>query len=340
MAVRDEEQNITRALDSLTRQTYPNLELLVVDGMSTDSTRAVVERIASLDQRVRLLTNPRKIIPSALNVGLAAARGQYVMRVDGHWTVSPDYVEMALTTLADHDDAAAVGGRRNGSGTTWRGKAIAAALSSRFGVGDSVYHYGTELQETDHATGGLYRAEILRDVGGWDEELRAAEDVELDFRIRRRGHQIIFQPGMVSSWRVREDLRAFAHQYRRYGRGKAANVRKHGGAVLSLRHLAPPALVAAVPASLLLAATRHPRLALLPWVPYAGLMAAASRELVRDTEGLDSPRHQVYVAGAFAAMHLGWGLGFWEGLVLGAMAPDSSGQLTSDPKSQRSAPSI
>jgi GT2 family glycosyltransferase len=203
---------------------------------------------------------------------------------------------------------------------TKTGRAIAAALSSPFGVGDSINHYATDAQDTDHASFGVFRADAVRAVGGWDEALAVNEDVDLDLRLQANGHRIRFDPDMVIHWRIRETLRDFGRQYRRYGRGKAAMVRKNGPKAVRPRHLAAPGLVLLLCTSALAAVTGRRRVATLLGLPYPAAVAVAVARTTRSAGGgLDAGR----LAGAFATMHLTWGIGFLEGITT-RVAPTGS----------------
>ena len=302
---RDEEESIDATLAALRRQDYPALQIIVVDGGSTDGTRAVVERHMAEDPRIELLPNPRQIIPAALNIALAAARGRWVVRMDAHSTVGADYVGAAVARLRE-GCWGGVGGRKDGVGTTPAGRAIAAALGSRFGVGGSLYHYGTTEQEVDHIPFGAYPTELLRRLGGWDERLVANEDFEFDYRIRRSGAVLLFDPRLRISWKSRQTVRSLYQQYRRYGAGKVDVARLHPTS-LRLRHLVPPLLVPYL-ATAALVAIRRPRLGGALLAPYAAGVTAASIGTART---LEDPRSRVYVPGAFLAMHVGWGVGVW-----------------------------
>lgn len=312
MPVRNEAAHIEGALRSVLAQTVP-MEILVVDGRSTDRTRGIVQSLA--DPRIRVLDNPRRIIPAALNVGLADARGQFVARVDGHMTIGPGYFRTALDELVD-PEVAAVGGIRIAQATSATGQAIAGALGSPFGVGNSINHYATTPQDTDHASIGVYRTEVARSVGGWDENLLVNEDVDFDHRILQRGHRIRFHPNMQILWRVREDLPAFARQYRRYGRGKAGMIRKNGRSAVRARHLAAPLLVGALGVATAASAVGRPRVGLAVAAPYVGGLTYAAVRTAKANPAGGGPAITRLVA-AFATMHVTWGLGFLEGLVLG-----------------------
>lgn len=315
MPVRNESAAITTAVQSALAQTYQPVEVLVVDGQSTDDTRDQVRGMAEHDDRIRLLDNPDRAISPALNVGLAAARGTYLARMDGHATVNPEYVANGVAHLAADQRLAAVGGIRVGQATTATGRTIALALSSPFGVGDSINHYATEVMRTDHASFGVYRVDVARAVGGWDSGLIANEDVDFDLRILQAGHEILFDPSMLINWHVRETVPDLARQYRRYGRGKGAMVRKNGRSAVRVRHLAAPALVAAAGVAAGLLGTGHPRLAAATLAPYAAGVLGASAWELRSADRRAGTNPAVLPA-AFMAMHLSWGVGFYEGLVL------------------------
>lgn len=311
MPARNEEQAIGAALDSVLGQTYRNLQFVVIDGGSTDRTRALIEERQAQDPRVEILTNPLPSIPVSLNLGLAAARGRWLVRVDAHSTVPPTYVADLVGRLQE-GTWAGVGGIKPGVGVTPAGRAIAAAMGSRFGVGNSLYHYATTEVEVDHLPFGAYPVDLLREVGGWDEDLVANEDYELDYRLRRRGGRLLLDPRVVISWHCRQSVPDLYRQYVRYGKGKADVALLHPTS-LSARHVVAPALVAWLGVAAV-RAPRHPGQALLMVAPYAAGVAVATRQ-TRGT--LEHDADWVHLPGAFAAMHVGWGYGFWAGLARG-----------------------
>jgi len=322
MPVLNEESSICTAVTSVLSQEGCAPEVLVVDGRSADGTRAAVGELIAAGAPVRLLDNPAVIIPSALNVALAASHTKYVARVDGHAEISPDYLARAIGHLDADPSLAGVGGRRHGVARTRVGRAIAAVMSSRFGVGNSINHYATDYQLTDHASFGVYRREAALEVGGWDENLPVNEDVDFDHRLALAGFRIAYDPDMVIHWHVRESVTALFRQYRRYGRGKAAMVRKNGRDAVRLRHLAPPTLVVLTSLALLVSPV-WPSSLLFLILYLAGAVAIGAVTWC----GLDDRRNTSLIAmpGAFVATHFGWGLGFLEGLVLGRAPAVASG---------------
>jgi cellulose synthase/poly-beta-1,6-N-acetylglucosamine synthase-like glycosyltransferase len=312
--VRDEESSIEGCLASVVAQDYTALQIIVVDGGSRDRTVELVRAAQVSDARIDLLSNPAGTIPISLNMGLASARGRWLVRVDAHSTVPPSYVRVLVGHLRT-GQWGGVGARKDGAAQTQRGRAIAAALGSRAGVGNSAYHYAVRPQETDHVPFGAYPVDLLRSLGGWNEDLVANEDYEMDHRIRLDGKRLLLDPAVRVLWRPRETLRDLARQYFRYGRGKADVVRLHPRSI-QMRHLAAPLLVAgALPwlGVLLLA----------PWVAVAiaGVyLAFVAVSAVSAARTAGDVRDAPVVAAAIVTMHVSWGLGFWRGL----LAPGSA----------------
>ena len=302
---RNEERAIGATLDALRRQDYENLQIIVVDGGSTDGTASVVRRHMAEDPRVELVPNPRGITPVALNIAVAHARGPWLVRMDAHSTVDPGYVSAAVARLRE-GRWGGVGGRKDGAASSPAGRAIAAALGSRFGVGGSVYHHGTTEQEVDHIPFGAYPTELVRRLGGWDERLVTNQDFEFDYRLRQSGARLLFDPRLRIAWQSKESVRDFYRQYRRYGRGKVDVALLHPRS-LRPRHLVPPLLVPYLAAAAAVA-VRRPTGAAAMVAPYAAALTVAS---VRTARTLDDPRAGIFVPAAFLAMHVGWGIGAW-----------------------------
>jgi len=300
----NERPYIRDCLDSLLAQDYPGLvEILVCDGGSTDGTR---ELVGSASAPVRLLDNPGVTAAAGMNVGIAAAIGDVVCRADAHTLYAPDYVRRCVEVLRE-TGAQNVGGRMVPIGTTSFGRAVAALTSSAIGVGPGRFHYAQQRQEVDTVYLGCWETETLRDLHGYDDEglQWAAEDQELNFRIRRGGGRVVLDP-LIRSWYFpRETVRDLARQYANYGVAKASTLAKHR-TLPTWRPLAPAALVAASTAALVLA-KGSTRVA-LP-VVHAGVLGAAS---VRIGQQPGVAPHRVLLAGLVC--HWSYGVGFWRGI--------------------------
>jgi succinoglycan biosynthesis protein ExoA len=309
IAARNEERHIRSCLESVLRQRWAALQVIIVDGASTDRTAQIVTEFSISDPRVELLHNPKATVPVSLNLALAAARGPWLVRIDAHATVPPEYIDIAVSHLRS-GRWGGVGGRKDGIGRTPMGSAIATAMGSRFGVGNSTYHYGERQQPVEHVPFGCYPISLVRELGGWDESLAVNQDFELDYRLRQAGHTLLFDPAMVIDWHSRQTIVDLYRQYRRYGAGKAVVAKKHPGS-LRWRHLMAPALVASWALGGVVI-WRRPRLAAGLLSPYPLALIAATAVTAPK---VPLPRGRRWVGPAFAAMHAGWGIGFWSGLL-------------------------
>jgi succinoglycan biosynthesis protein ExoA len=309
--VRNEERHIERCLAALGEQDYPRdrFEVIVVDGESTDRTRPLVERfIAESTLNITLLPNPARRTAPGLNAGLQRARGDVIIRVDGHCFVAPDFITESVAAL-QWSGADCVGGPITSVGDGFWGRAIAVAMSSRFGVGGAAFRVSAREQWTDTVAFGAYRRGLFDALGGFREDLDGGEDDEFNYRLLAAGGRILMTPSIRSTYIVRSSPVAALRQYFRYGRAKAAVLAAHPGQTRP-RQLAPPAFVAALGAAgaLALGGVRRPLDALLGAYGAATALATA---LEGRRCGLPSALGLPF---AFFALHLGYGAGFFTGL--------------------------
>ncbi|MCJ7619161.1 MAG: glycosyltransferase family 2 protein, partial [Anaerolineae bacterium] len=252
VATRNEEAFIGKCLDSLAAQEYPAalLEVLVVDGRSTDRSREVVSAKQERMPHLRLLDNERRISPAAFNIGIRESGGQVVMIISAHCYLAPDYVSSCVEYLGK-TDADCVGGPIETIGETDTARAIALAMSSPFGVGDALFRYSEREQYVDTLAFGAYRREVFDRVGLFDEELVGSEDDEFNYRLRSHGGKLLLTPAIRSFYYGRGSFAALCRQYFRYGLGKVRAVAKHPRLV-RLRHFIPALFVASLALSALL----------------------------------------------------------------------------------------
>ena len=304
----DERGYITDCLDSLLTQDYPAIdEILVVDGGSTDGTRGLVERRGPA---VRLVDNPGVTAASAMNIGLAEARNEIIVRADAHTLYAPDYVTRCVEAL-EHSGADVVGGPMRPVGTTAFGRAVAAVTSSPAGIGPGRFHYAEEAQDVDTVYLGAYQRDIVAEAGGYDAEgiQWAAEDQELNFRLRRAGRRIRLDPAIRSAYFPRQAPGPLWRQYWNYGMCKASTLAKHR-TLPSWRPLAPAAMVAGTVVAVATgAALRRPGVAAAPAVAY-GLGAGVVALRLGAEPGVAPHR----ALAALSLCHWGYGLGFWAGV--------------------------
>jgi glycosyltransferase involved in cell wall biosynthesis len=292
--VLNEAEAIEACLDAVAAQTYDRIvEVLVVDGGSTDDTRAIVADRPG----IRLIDNPRRIQAAALNIALAEAKGDVFVRVDGHCQIAPDYVEQCIEAL-ELTGAAMVGGAMTPAAERPFQRGVAAAMSSRLGAGPARFHTGGASGRVDTVYLGAFATELGRDVGGYAEDVGVNEDAEFAIRMGARG-PVWFDETITSTYMPRSSLRAVGRQFFRYGRSRAATVRKHPRS-LAGRQLAAPLLV------LGLLSPRRRAVA-------AGYLAVVALGTARKIA--EDPAVGVAMAATLPTMHMCWGTGFLRGLV-------------------------
>jgi glycosyltransferase involved in cell wall biosynthesis len=311
MPIRNEAEHLTRAFDALDAQTYPSdrIEVIVVDGGSTDGTVDAVLARSKRDPRIRLLGGPGVNTPAAMNLGTAVSSGAYIAKVDGHGWVNPEFIEVAVAVLGADSSIGCVGGEIVPIATTDVEQAIKIARFSRLGVGGGIYTARLVRHDADTVQCGVYRADVLQAIGGFDPALQFGEDEEVNHRVRTHGHRVVFEPGMRFHYHVRPTLRSLFRQYRNYGRARVAVVRKHPS-FLRAKHLIPALLVIALPTSVVLGVLVSPVIPLVVAGAYA-LAVVAGGLLLATGRGKAKPH---LVSLGLAALHLGYGVGTLEGL--------------------------
>ena len=240
---RNDAPTLRQAVESVLRQRYEGrLEVVLVVGSSTDGTSERAAEIAAGDERVQVLHNRDGNTPSALNVGIAAAKGAVIVRVDAHgWLDDEHYIESGVRAL-DRTGADAVGGVVRFVGHGAVGRAIAFAQGWRIGGGPAAFRVSSHERESDGLSWGMFRRELFDRIGPFDEQLSRNQDDEFCHRIRLGGGRMIVTPTMKFSSLARSSLRELAHQYVEWGRFRMFTIAKHGPA--TSRQLMPPVLVA------------------------------------------------------------------------------------------------
>jgi len=306
-----ERDHIGPCIEGFLQQTYPahRLEVLVVDGGSTDGTREIVAAAQTVDPRVRLVENPRRLAAAAANEGIAASRGDILCFLSAHGVPEPTYVAESVRLLLE-TGAAGVGGQYLHEGVDAGSRAIGLAMASRFGMA-SPHRTAQSRREVDTISHPTFWKSALVAVGGYDESLHRNEDYELNHRVRRQVGPLVFSPEIRSVYRPRASLAALARQFYAYGIGKAQVLRRDRAA-FQLRHAVPPVFVVSI--------------ALAPLAPRRSFgRRAVGAMAVAYTAGLGLAvaqarpwRHQASTATFVAAlptMHVAWGAGALRGLL-------------------------
>jgi GT2 family glycosyltransferase len=305
----DEERYIVALLDSLAAQDYgpDGIEVIVADGGSSDATCALVRAYPSPFRRLELVDNPRRITVAGLNEGMKAARGDCWIILGAHSTVRPDFVRQSVEALR-RTGAACVGGPIETVGEGSVGRAIAAAMSSPFGVGNAKFRYANEAGYVDTVPFGCYHRRVWEVVGEFDETVDGGDDDGYNARLIEAGGRIWLDPAIRSTYYPRQTFGALARQYGKYGSAKGTLFAR--GRSLQPRHFAPAAMVAGGPALWLLGRVSKPaRLALgglaLAYIGLGSVMALRAAEKQGANPAL--------TFAAMATMHVAYGVGFFEG---------------------------
>ena len=311
MPIRNEAKHIGRCLDAVVTQDYPAncLDLILVDGMSQDRTCEIVEGYIQRHPNIRLLSNPQHIVPTALNIGIRAARGDIIVRVDGHTAIAPDYVRQCVVAL-QRTGADNVGGRMDAEALGFFGETVALATSSPFGVGNARFHYSRQEEWVDTVYLGAYRREIFERIGLFDEEMVRDQDDEFNYRLRAHGGNILLCPQIRSRYTNRSGPRKLWRQYFEYGYWKVRVLQKHSRQ-MSWRQFVPPLFVAALLGALGLAALG----VFWPLALIAGSYLAANLTASLWMSARSDMRYLAALPVAFAILHTSYGAGFLIGLI-------------------------
>jgi len=315
IATYNEAKFIGGCLDSLLAQTYPadRMEVLVVDGDSTDGTIDVVTGVAADHPQVRLLANPRRIQVCAYNRAIAAARGDLVFIMSAHATYDAEYVERCVQVSAT-TGAANVGGawHTEPGRDSSIARSIAVACSVRFGVGGARFRVGGEAGPVDTVPGGAYRRQVFEELGVMDERLIRGEDNEFNARLREHGMTVYFDPAIRTTYYARSTCRGFWGQCFANGTYHVLTLMVNPRGC-SLRHFVPFVFVC----SLLLAAAAGFFWPAAWWGGAAILGVYLIANLVASFSAAkrNGWRHLFVLPWLFLGSHVSYGLGTLIGLV-------------------------
>jgi glycosyltransferase involved in cell wall biosynthesis len=316
IACRNEEKFIGKCLDSIIGQDYPKdkIEVLVIDGMSSDNTRGVVEGYTRDHPFVQLLENPKKLTPFAMNIGMKGSKGDVIILVNAHSILDKDFLNNSIHYLTQtHADA--VGGMLNAieERSSLMAKAIPLATNSIFGAGGKRYRSRTEEGFVkDTLPYCAYRREIIDRVGLIDEDLIRDQDEEFNYRILKKGGKIYYSPRIKSYLFIRPSLKKLWRQHFQYGYFKPLVVKKVGG-IIPWRQTIPPLFVG----SLILTGILSFFIEYAWWcfLLILGSYIATNlffSSLLSAKEGF---KLFLFIATSFAALHVSYGIGYIKGIL-------------------------
>ena len=316
---RNEEKFIGACLDSIIANDYPKdkLEIIVVDGMSADETRNVIERYSNKHQFIRILDNTKKIIPAAMNIGIKNAHGEVVMKMDGHATYELEYISKCVRYLNEYN-ADNVGGIWNviPRVNTPTSNAIAEVLKQPLGSGNAYIKIGADVPRwTDCVSFGCFRKEIFEQIGLFNENLVRASDMDFNKRIKKNGGKILLVPDIVTNYYCDADFKSsWKHNF---SDGVwTTHVLKFGSWAFSLRHLVPLLFVLSLIVSALLSLIFPPFLWLFLLIIGAYCLTtiiASAKIIIYSKE--KNIRYLFLFPTAFFVRHFAHGIGALYGLI-------------------------
>lgn len=300
-----------RAIYACTLPSNTSMDVVVVDGMSTDGTRTIVEGLKKEIAGLHLCDNTKQLTPFAFNLGIHfTATPDYVQIVGARHILSADYLEKCISALHENEDIWCVGGRIDNVFENDKGEYIAHAMSTSFGMGIGNFRALERSGFTDTVTSPMYPWFVFEKIGFFDEELVRNQDDEFNFRVTQAGGKIYYIHDISLKYYVRGDYRKLWRQFFQYGYWKVYVNKKHK-AVTTLRQLVPP-LFSLYILSLPIYLFVHPSISLLAnfvlgVYMFLALLSAFNRS--------KSFIQNIETAAVFPILHLSYGLGYLNGIV-------------------------
>ena len=243
LPVRNEERYIENCVASIFDQDYPvdKMEVLFVDGCSEDRTVELLRTMQRQHPQIRVLQNPNRTVPYAMNIGIRESKAPVIVRLDAHAEYPADYIRLSVETLLERDCENA-GGIFDTRGRGFMGEAIAAMLKTPFGVGNASYRLTDQEGYVDTVPFGCFRRELFERIGGFDERLTRNQDNELNFRIRKTGGKIWLNPKIRVLYYCRDTIRGIMRMGYMNGKWNVITMALVPGS-MGVRHFVPLAFV-------------------------------------------------------------------------------------------------
>jgi len=314
MPVRNEQHHLAKAVESVLAQNYPGqLEIVLAIGPSIDETSSVASELARNHAGIKIIENPKGLTTVGLNLAIAKAAGEIIIRVDAHSELAPDYISRGVQILRE-TGSVLVGGVMNAKGKSPLQKAVAFGYGSRLGLGGGRYHVGGKAGEAESAYLGIFDAKALKQVGGYNEQIIRGEDWDLAQRLKAQGGRVWFSPELEVHYWPRSNIRALAWQFYSTGLWRGELTRK-APAKASARYFVPPlALLGLKVLALLAVVGLLNQIALIIPIALYLLVLSLAAGTAKSLGLID----RVMVLIALPVMHFSWAVGFWIGLIFGA----------------------
>lgn len=313
----NEERYIAACIESILAQDYPkdDLEVIFADGMSSDRTREIVAQYTERFHWIKLIDNPKRIVPPALNAAITASNGDIIMRLDAHAAYPPNYFS-ALVKAHEQNNAANIGAvcitdvlNKNA-----KSLAIREVLAHPLGVGNSAFRTGiSEAKEVDTVPFGSWKRSTFDKYGKFDERLVRNQDIELSKRIIRNGGKIVIIPDTYSTYYARETFSQLAKNNYSNGLWNILTVwYTHEFNSLSIRHYIPLIFVLSLLLPVIAGFFWHP----LWWLSLASITVyTIVVGIISAKIAIKKHLNLFDLVASFFVLHLSYGWGSLEGLL-------------------------
>ncbi|MCK4352707.1 glycosyltransferase family 2 protein [candidate division WOR-3 bacterium] len=310
---RNEEKFISKCLNSIIANDYPRdkLEILVVDGMSTDKTREIILDFAQKHSNIKVLDNPKKITSTGLNIGIKNAKGDIIIIIGTHTCIMPNFLKKSIETLS-RVNADCVGGTIESIQEGFMPSAIAYGMSCPFGIGNAAFRYSKKEGWVDTVAFGAYPKKVFDKIGLFDKELVRCQDDEFNYRLRKARGKIFLNPEIKSYYYPRSSLKKLWHQYFQYGFWKVRVFQKHPK-MMQIRQFVPGAFVFVVGLSFIIGIFYTPFLWMFGSIVLCYLMSSLFFSSIVAKQ--HSWKYFLVMPAIFSTLHIGYGTGFLTGLV-------------------------
>ncbi len=311
--LRNEENSIKACLNSLLANDFSKsqYEVILIDGMSQDKTIEIINDFKWEGLPYKVINNPHKIVPTALNLGIQQAAGDYIIRIDAHTSYAKDYITQCVKEL-EKTGAENVGGAMRVRFKNSIQKAIALATTSKFGIGNSDFHFKEKSGFVDSVYLGAFPKRTFKQFGLFDEELIRNQDDEFNYRIKLNGGKIYLSNKIKSYYYPRSSLNALFSQYFQYGYWKVRVIQKLK-TITSLRHFIPAIFVTSLFLLFIFGIGYPPSIILFYslLITYASCNLLISKSLTKH----ESTKTKIVLPFVFICLHFGYGIGFLIGII-------------------------
>ena len=302
LPILNEERDLNQCVTAILQQDYPaDIEIILALGPSVDKTTIIAEKLSAADKRIKLVNNPSGQTATGLNLAIKMSSYEILCRIDGHSEISSTYIKTAVEIMTNQG-AVNVGGLMFADSDKGLQRTIAQAMRSKLGVGSSKFHTGGSAGESETVYLGTFKKSAVIAAGGFDERYIRAQDWELNYRLRKNGGLIWFDPRLVVTYRPRNTFRKLAKQYFQYGRWRRVITLQHQNTV-NFRYLAPPIAVLVILLSIFFAILINPVFITPIFIYFASLVVGGVFIGKKLTDKLLMPL-------VLATMHISWGIGF------------------------------